>query len=62
MGGLYPPRAPFHERLDLGRVVEVFAKHHRREAMRNMVKLQDLVDLVEPLLGGSIVPSASGKG
>ena len=29
----------FHERLDLGRAVEVFTKHYRREAMRSMVKL-----------------------
>ena len=39
----------------------MFAKHYRREAMRSMVKLQDLVDLAEPPLGGSFVVIASGK-
>jgi hypothetical protein len=29
----------FREWLDLGWVVELFMKHHRREAMRSMVKL-----------------------
>ena len=43
----------FEERLALGRVVEVFAKYQRQEAMRCMVKLQDLVDLAEPPLGGT---------
>ena len=42
----------FLERLVLGRAMEVFAKYQWREAMRCMVKLQDLVDLVEPSLGG----------
>lgn len=51
----------FRERLAFGLVVEVFAKHYRREAMRGMVKLQDLVDLVKPPLGGSSIAIASGQ-
>ena len=43
----------FQERLALGRTVEAFAKHYQREAMHNLVKLQDLVDLVDPPLGGT---------
>lgn len=43
----------FRERLALGQMVESFAKHYWREAMRSLVKLQDLVDLVEPPLGGT---------
>ena len=44
----------FRERLALGRAVEVFGKYQWREAMRCMVKLQDLVDLEEPPLGGTL--------
>ena len=39
----------------------MFVKHYRREAMRSLVKLQDLVDLVEPPLGGSFVVTTSGQ-
>ena len=41
------------ERLALGQAVEFFAKHYQREALRSLLKLQDLVDLVEPPWGGS---------
>lgn len=43
----------FREWLALGRAVEVFVKYQRWEAMRSMVKLQDLVDFSEPPLGGT---------
>ena len=36
------------EQKALGKVVEVFAKLQRRDIMRSMVKLHDLVDLAEP--------------
>ena len=42
----------FRERVALGRTVKVFAKHYRKEVMRGLVKIQDLVDLAEPPLGG----------
>ena len=42
----------FCERLALGRTVKVFAKHYRKEVMRSLVKIKDLVDLVELPLGG----------
>ena len=35
------------ERKALGKAVEVFAKLQRRDIMRSMVKLHDLVDLAE---------------
>ena len=41
----------FRERVALGRTVKVFAKHYRKEVMRGLVKIQDLVDLAEPPLG-----------
>ena len=53
-------RRPFRERLALGEVVIVFVKHCRREAMRSLVKLQDLVELDEPPLGGSSVATTLG--
>ena len=36
------------ERKALGKAVEFFAKLQRRDIMRSMVKLHDLVDLAEP--------------
>ena len=36
------------EQTTLGKAVEVFAKLQRRDIMRSMVKLHDLVDLAEP--------------
>ena len=45
----------------MGWAVEVLVKHYRREAMQSMVKLQDLVNLVKPHLGGSSATSTSGK-
>lgn len=44
----------------LGKAVEVFAKLQRREIMRSMVKLHDLVDLVEPPWRGMVEASTSG--
>ena len=49
----------FCKRVFLGWAMEVFMKNHRREAMRSMVKLQDLVDLAEPPLGGTSEASSS---
>ena len=43
----------------MGWAVEVFAKYQWRDAIRSMVKLQDLVDLVEPPLGGTSGASTS---
>lgn len=54
-------RCMFCERMALGWAVEVFTKHYRREAMRSMVKLRDLVDLDEPPLAGSTTVSALGQ-
>ena len=36
------------ERKALGKAVEVFSKLQRRDIMRSMVKLHNLVDLAEP--------------
>ena len=33
-------------------MVKAFAKHYRKEVMRSQVKIHDLVDLLEPPLGG----------
>lgn len=43
----------FRERLVLGQVVKMFAKFQWREIMWCMVKLNDLEELAEPLLGGT---------
>lgn len=51
----------FRERLALGWMVEAFAKQNWREAMRNLVKLQDLVDLVEPPLEGCSTMTSSSQ-
>ena len=32
--------------------MKAFAKHYRKEVMRILVKIKDLVDLAEPPLGG----------
>ena len=42
----------FRERLALGRTVKAFSKHYRKELMCSLVKIQDLVDLAKPPLGG----------
>ena len=44
----------------LGRAVEVFAKLQRREIMRSVVKLHDLVDLAEPPWRGMAEAMTSG--
>ena len=49
------------ERTTLGKEVEVFAKLHRRDIMRSMVKLHDLVDLAEPPWRGMAEASSSGR-
>ena len=49
------------ERTALGKVVEVFAKLQRRDIMRSMVKLHDLVDLAKPPWRGMAEASSSGK-
>ena len=51
----------FHERLALGRTVRVFAKHYRKEVMHRLVKIQDLVDLAEPLMGGLFASMSMGQ-
>lgn len=45
----------FQERLALGWTMEALAKHYQRESMCSLVKLQDLVDLGEPPLGGELL-------
>ena len=49
----------FRERLSLNRAVESFPKFQRREMMRGLVKLNELEDVVEPLLGGNQERSVS---
>ena len=49
----------FQECLVLGQAVKMFVKFQRREIMRCMVKLNDLEELVEPLLGGNSRASTS---
>ena len=46
-------------RMALGKAVEVFAKIQWRDIMRSMVKLHDLVDLVEPPWRGMVEVSSS---
>ena len=50
----------FPERLALGRTVKAFAKHYHKEVMRSLVKIQDLVDLAEPPLGGLSASTSAG--
>ena len=45
----------------LGKAVEVFAKIQQRDIMRSMVKLHDLVDLVEPPWRNLAEASTSGR-
>lgn len=49
----------FRERLSLGRAVKSFAKFQRRKMMRGLVKLNELEDVVEPLLGDNQERSVS---
>ena len=49
------------ERTALGKAVEVFAKLQQRDIMRSMVKLHDLVDLVEPLWRSMAEASSSSR-
>ena len=49
----------FRERLTLGQTVKVFAKHYRKEIMRGLVKIQDLVDLAEPPQGGLLATTSA---
>lgn len=42
------------EQTAIGRAIKMFVKFQRREIMRGMVKLNDLEDLAEPLLHGSM--------
>lgn len=49
------------ERTTMGKTMEVFAKLQRRDIMRSMVKLHDLVDLVEPPWRGMAKASSSGQ-
>ena len=48
------------DRMALCRAVEVFAKLQRREIMRSMVKLHELVDLVKPPWRGMAEASTLG--
>ena len=50
----------FREHLVLGRVVKMYARFQRHEIMRCMVKINDLEELVEPLLGGTLGTSTLG--
>ena len=43
----------------MGKAVEVFAKLQRRDIMRSMVKLHDLVDLAEPPWRNMVEASSS---
>lgn len=45
----------------LGKAVEVFPKLQRRDIMRIMVKIHDLVDLTEPLWRNMEEASSSGQ-
>ena len=45
----------------LGKVVEVFEKLQRRDIMRNMVKLHDLVDLAEAPWRNMVESSSFGR-
>lgn len=45
----------------LGKAMEVFAKLQRRDIMRSMVKLHDLVNLAEPPWRGMAKASMSGR-
>lgn len=45
----------------MGQTVKVFAKHYRKEVMRGLVKIQDLVDLAEPPLGGLSAATSTGQ-
>ena len=51
----------FRERLALGQTVKVFSKHYRKEVMRSLVKIQDLVDLAELPLGCLSVSTSVGQ-
>ena len=50
----------FKERLALDWIVKAFAKHYRKEVMHSLVKIQDLVDLAEPPLGGLSASTSTG--
>ena len=50
----------FRERLALVRTVKAFSKHYSKEVMRSLVKIQDLVDLAEPPLGGLSASTSVG--
>lgn len=50
----------FREQLALVHVVKTFAKFHRREIMRSLVKANDLEELAEPPLGGPLEASTLG--
>lgn len=49
----------FRERLTLGRAIKSFMKFQRHEIMRGLVKLNELEEVVKPLLGGMIESSTS---
>ena len=49
------------ERTTLGKAMEVFTKLQRRDIMRSMVKLHDLVDLTEPSWRGMAKASSSRR-
>ena len=51
----------FSERVALGQTVKVFAKHYQKEVMCGLVKIQDLLDLVEPPLGGLSSATSVGQ-
>ena len=51
----------FLERIALVWTVKAFAKHYRKEVMCSLVKIQDLVDLAEPPLGGLSATTSSGQ-
>ena len=45
----------------MGRTVKSFAKHYQKELIHSLVKIQDLVDLVETPLGGLSTMTSSGQ-
>ena len=51
----------FREQLALGWTMKVFSKHYPKDVMRTLVKIQDLVDLVEPPMEGISASTSAGQ-
>ena len=48
------------ERLAFGQTMKAFAKHYHKEVTHNLLKIHDLVELVEPPLGGLFASTSVG--